>query len=156
MGQPETQHIQDTLRIGALALATSKVALEKAQHPLVKQFAQFEIAEQQTIAEVLDAIQGASGTAATVGQGAGSSAEPQLDEEGRQVLQKLQRAKASAFDAEYVSGQIDGHQKLLRVQESYIGSGKNLINLSLAKLARGQIKEHLALLNTANRQAKRG
>jgi putative membrane protein len=79
-----------------------------------------------------------------------------LDDEGQEKLLKLQQAKASAFDREYVSAQIDGHQELLELHESYIASGKNLINLSLAKLARAQIKEHLALLDTANRRTKRG
>jgi putative membrane protein len=74
----------------------------------------------------------------------------------RLKLQKLQRTKASAFDRGYVSAQIDGHQQLLELHESYIASGKNLINRSLAKLARGQVKEHLALLSTANKLVKRG
>jgi putative membrane protein len=155
MGQAETQHIHDTLRMGALALATSKVALEKARHPLVKQFAQFEVTEQQTIAEVLEGLHGALSTTATVGQATNSGAEPLLDDEGRQMLQKLQRAKAStAFDSNYIAAQIDGHQQLLRIQETYLASGKNLINLSLAKLARAQITEHLALLNAASKQTK--
>jgi putative membrane protein len=74
MGQAEIQHIEDTLTVGSLALATSKVALEKAQHPLVKQFAQFEVAEQETVAEVLEGIHGGSGSSATVGQGKDSGA----------------------------------------------------------------------------------
>lgn len=38
----EAKHMQDTMRVGAVALATSRLALQKAQHASVKQFAQFE------------------------------------------------------------------------------------------------------------------
>ena len=50
-GQAEAQHMQDTMRAGALALATSRIAVQKAQNPDVKKFARFEVAEQETIAE---------------------------------------------------------------------------------------------------------
>jgi putative membrane protein len=43
--------------------------------------------------------------------------------------------------------QIEGHQKLLRIQEEYLSSGKDIAHINLAKLARGQIKEHLQLLD---------
>src|SRR3954468_13233311 len=56
----EAKHMQDTKRVGAVALATSRLALQKAQNASVKQFAQFEVAEQETIAEVLKSMQGAN------------------------------------------------------------------------------------------------
>jgi putative membrane protein len=49
----------------------------------------------------------------------------------------------------YVSAQIDGHQELLKIQETYLKSGSMREEVSVAKLARGQIKEHLALLEGA-------
>lgn len=50
------------------------------------------------------------------------------------------------FDKMYVTAQLDGHRKLLTIQEDYLKVGKNREHLSVAKLARGQIKEHIALL----------
>jgi putative membrane protein len=148
--------MQDTMRVGAVALATSRIALQKAQHASVKQFARFEVAEQETIAEVLKSMQGAN---VTTGQGAATNAEAKdnMDEKGRLVVQKLQSAKAGAeFDAEYLKGQKEGHQELLKIQETYIGSGKVREAVNIAKLARGQIKEHLSLIDTISGQIKRG
>src|SRR3712207_5031112 len=71
MGQAEVQHLQETLATGTVALQTSEIALQKAQNPKVKQFAQFERDEQTTIAEVLRSIQE---PAATASSGAASAA----------------------------------------------------------------------------------
>jgi putative membrane protein len=84
----------------------------------VKQFAQFEVAEHETIAEVLKSMQGAN---ITTGQGAATNAEAKdnMDEKGRQMVQKLQAAKSgSEFDAVYLKVQKDGHQELLKIQET--------------------------------------
>src|SRR5215207_6014632 len=92
-GPDETKHMQDTMRVGALALVASRLAVEKAQHAGVKQFAQFEVAEQETIAEVLKSMQGAN---VTTGQGKATNAEAMdhLDAKGKETVQKLQSAKA--------------------------------------------------------------
>ena len=63
------------------------------------------------------------------------------------VLQRLESAQAGTnFDRDYVQAQLDGHNKLLHIQEDYLKSGKNLGLVNTAKLARGMIKEHLELL----------
>jgi len=152
----EARHIQDTMRVGAVALATSRLAMQKAQNASVRQFAQFEVAEQETIAEVLKSMQGAN---VTSGQGAATNAEAKdnMDEKGKQMLQKLQSAKSGAeFDIEYLKGQKEGHQELLKIQEAYVSSGRMREAVNVAKLARGQIKEHLALIDTISGQIKKG
>jgi putative membrane protein len=74
-----------------------------------------------------------------------------LDEQGKQMMQKLQAAKAGAdFDRAYLQAQKDGHQQLLKIQEAYIGAGKVREAVNVSKLARGQIKEHLALLDNVS------
>ncbi|MFE1600996.1 DUF4142 domain-containing protein [Methylobacterium sp. ID0610] len=148
IGEAEAKYVSDTLAAGSLALATSRVALTKAKDDDVKQFARFEIAEQETIADVLKAMRDQA-TPAT-GQ-VRPPAEPevtgQIDQKGKAMLEKLEQAKAgSAFDRDYVRGQIEGHQALLKIQEAYLSGGKDRETLSVAKLARGQIKEHLTLL----------
>jgi putative membrane protein len=146
MGKAEADHQQNTMRVGSLSLATSRIAVQKAQNAQAKQFAQFEVAEQETIAEVLKSMQGAN---VTTGQGAATNAEAEarLDDKGKATLKKLQDTKAGAdFDKEYIKAQTEGHNDLLKIQETYIGSGKVREEVNVAKLARGQIKEHLTLL----------
>ena len=136
MGEAEMKHTRDTLMAGMVALETSKVALEKARNDQVKQYAQFEKDEQEGIAEVLKSMMDPAAT---------SSAMPmQLQGEDAAMVQKLRGMQAGAeFDRMYVQGQIEGHQKLLRIQEEYIRQGRNREHMNVAKLARGHIKEHI-------------
>ncbi|MGX7705920.1 DUF4142 domain-containing protein [Methylobacterium sp. Gmos1] len=156
IGEAEARYIADTLAAGSASLAASRVALTKASDDDVKQFARFEVAEQETIADVLKAMRDPS--QAVSGQ-VKPPAEPevtgQLDPKGKAMLDKLDQAKSGkAFDGEYVRGQIEGHQALLKIQEAYLGSGKDREALSVAKLARGQIREHLALLADIEKDLK--
>ncbi|HEX8168764.1 MAG TPA: DUF4142 domain-containing protein [Beijerinckiaceae bacterium] len=141
LGQAEQQWIRDTMMIGAVALQTSEIALQKAQDEDVKQFAQFEADEQRTIAEVLRSMLEPAGTASAANP-------PQPDQQHAAMIQKLQQAKAGdAFDKEYIQGQLQGHQELLQIQERFLQERpQNREAMNAAKLARGHIKEHLALL----------
>ena len=58
----------------------------------------------------------------------------------------MEQMQGKEFEAAYVLAQTDGHQKLLRIQEDYLASGKDPAHINVPKLARGQIKEHLQLL----------
>ena len=53
MGDAEMKHTQETKKVGALSLATSRVAVTTAADGKVKYFAQLEVAEQETIADIL-------------------------------------------------------------------------------------------------------
>ena len=53
----QQKHLRDTMAVGSLSLLLSRIAQPKVTHPLLKQFTQFEIAEQETVADVLQAIQ---------------------------------------------------------------------------------------------------
>jgi putative membrane protein len=148
MGRAEMEHVERTMKLGAAALATSRVALEKAENPRVKMFAQFEAAEQETIADILKAMKEQDMTVTgSVDRPSQNDVRAMLDDEGRRMLEQLQSAqRGTAFDRDYVQGQIQGHRELLDAQEDYIRQGRNREHVSVAKLARGQIKEHIALL----------
>ena len=63
------------------------------------------------------------------------------------MLEKLNQTNAGAeFDREYLQGQVQGHRELLDAQEDYIRAGRQREHVNIAKLARGQIREHLAML----------
>jgi putative membrane protein len=142
MGQAEQQWMQDTMRVGAVALQTSEIAQQKAEDDYVKQFAGFEADEQKGLAEVLRSMMEPAGTASPQGAAA---AQPQLDQKGQQMVQKLQQAKpGEAFDREYVKGQIEGHKELLQIQERFIqAKSGNREATNVAKLAAGRIREHI-------------
>lgn len=157
MGEAEAKHAADTSTAGGMSLETSRTALKKAQSLKVKEFAQLEVSEQETIADILKSMRDQSTPAS--GQVKAPSAEvvqTNLDAKGQAMMEKLQKAEAGAgFDREYIQGQIEGHKELLQIQETYLKSGKDRENLNVTKLMRGQIKEHLILLHEIEKQLGR-
>ena len=146
LGQAEMQHMQQTLQLGSVALETSRLAQQKARNENLKQFAGFEVEEQTTIAEILRGMMDPSATATTGSAPAAAGAAPR-DPKGAEMVQKLSQTQGEAFDREYLRGQIEGHRDLLEVQERYLQSNsQNREHMNIAKLARGRIMEHIALL----------
>jgi putative membrane protein len=149
MGEAEMKHMRDTMMAGMVALETSRVALEKARNAEVKQYAKFEKDEQEGIAEVLKSMMDPASTA---------SAMPmpmKLEGEDAAMVQKMQGMQAGPeFDRMYVQGQIEGHQKLLRIQEEYIRQGRNREHMNVAKLARGHIKEHVEVFTELGKKLR--
>jgi putative membrane protein len=139
--------MQQTMAVGSLSLAVSRVAGQKARFPKLKEFAQFETAEQETVADVLKSLQSPGLVNGTIKPPSEAELEEHLDPTGREMLQKMRSVQAGAmFDRAYLDAQTDGHQQLLRIQDDYLRSGGNLDNINVAKLARGMIKEHLQML----------
>lgn len=149
-----TQHIKDTLAVGSLSLATSRIAATKAKGAMVKQFAGFETAEQETIADILktmmmpDAPPNGDIKPPTDAGVAGS-----LDQKGKDLLEKMNTMKAGPdFDRAYIKAQVDAHHQLLDIQTTYLKSADSHDEANVAKLALGMIKEHLALLADLERK----
>lgn len=134
LGTYEVEHGKKTALAGAATLETSDVALDKARDPKVKEFARFEHDEQTTIADVLKMIDPSLGRA---------NPDPKM----ATTIQTLAgMPPGPAYDKAYVAAQIEGHNVLLAIQEDYLKVGKDREHVSIAKLARGMIKEHLAIL----------
>lgn len=147
MGEAEMKHAKDTKMVGGLSLATSRVALKMASGAKVKEFAEFETAEQETIADILKTMESGSEKAEGALHPPGEAeVEAMLDAEGKKKLADLKGMSGMAFDKAYVTAQLDGHKKLLTIQEDYLKVGQDREHLSVAKLARGQVKEHIKLL----------
>ncbi|RBP04566.1 uncharacterized protein DUF4142 [Roseiarcus fermentans] len=140
-------HITDTLAVGSLSLMLSRIAEPRVYAPPLKQFAGFEIAEQETIASILGAIRNGGRPSGAVPSPSDSDVMQTLDAAGRAEVEKLrQMAAGRTFDREYLRAQIEGHNKLLDIQEAYLRAPDDLDETNVAKLARGMIKEHLTLL----------
>lgn len=150
MDQAEMQHMQQTMELGMVALETSRIALNKAQNADIKRFANFEVQEQTTLAEVLRSMMDPGATAATAQPGSARQGDMQMSASGRDMLQTLQGQQAgAAFDKAYLDGQMQGHRNLLQVQEQYLQSNpKNREHMNVARMARTQIQEHIALLES--------
>jgi putative membrane protein len=142
-GDAEKKHADETKRVGSLSLATSRVAVEKASDPMVKEFAKWEVAEQETIADILKSMETDGKAEGALKPPSQEEVEKMLDAEGKSSFDKLKGASGAEFDKAYVMAQLEGHKKLLTIQEDYLKVGQNREHLSVTKLARGQIKEHI-------------
>jgi putative membrane protein len=145
---PDEQYLRETSAVGSLSLAVSRLAQQKAQTDDLKEFAQLEAAEQETLADVLKSLRNPGLIDGPVKPPSDAEVEQYLDRRGREQLEKMRAAPAGTeFDREYLAGQATGHLELLRIQETYLNSGRNNRDfVNVAKLARGMIKEHLQLL----------
>ena len=156
MTDAQQKHIRDTTAYGSLSLLLSRMAKSKVTHPLLKQFVDFEIAEQETVGGILKAIQtNAAPSGATPSPSEADLMQNRLDlDAGKASVEKLRALKAgSEFDRDYIRYEIEGHRKLLDIQEVYLKSPDNLDQANVAKLARGMIKEHLVLLTEVDKAA---
>jgi putative membrane protein len=143
----QQKHINDTMAVGSLSLMLSRIAQAKANHLRLKQFVEFEIAEQETVADVLKALETNVAPTGSIKAPTDAEVMQNLDAEGKAAVEKLRNLRAGAeFDREYIRYEVEGHRKLLDTQEAYLKSPDNLDETNVAKLARGMIKEHLTLL----------
>jgi putative membrane protein len=149
ISQADMQHMQQTMQLGMVALESSRMAMNKLRNDDLKRFANFEVQEQTTLSEVLRSMMDPGATAATgsAGSQSGQSA-MQMDAGARDMMQKMQNQQAGAeFDKMYLEAQLQGHRDLLQVQERYLQSNpQNREHMNVAKMARGHISEHIAML----------
>jgi putative membrane protein len=58
-----------------------------------------------------------------------------LDDAGKAPVEKLRATRAGAeFDRDYIRYQVEGHRKLLDIQEVYLKAPDNLDQTNVAKL----------------------
>jgi putative membrane protein len=156
--QADRQYIQQALALSTVSLQQSNFALTKAQNPRVKQFAEFEVGEQNLLTEIMHSFADPNATASTTrGAQTAASTAPELPAKDAQAMERLSKAQAgAAFDKDYVTLQIQGHQELLKLQEDYLKQGSgNRETTNVAKLARGQIQEHLTMLQDIQKELGR-
>lgn len=141
IGEAEAMHDTKTAMIGGASLQMANIALEKAANEKVKQFAKFEHDEQTTVGEVLKSMDP-------------SLSPPSPPADVAEAIEKLlKKSSGAAFDREFISAQIDGHEMLRSIQQDYLKVGKDPQTVNTTKLVLGMIEEHLALLRDLRRTA---
>jgi predicted outer membrane protein len=134
-----TQYKAQTLEAGNFSRQVSQLALRNANNPRVRQFAEFEVVEQTTVAQVLT-----------------SSANPEplaLDTQQALVMGQLQAQSGKDFDAAYVQSQIAGHRQLLNIQQAFLnGALAGQEYEPIAVMARMVIQMHLTMLQDLQNQ----
>ena len=117
------KYIKDTLAVGSMSLILSRMALPKVNDAHLKQFTRFEIAEQETVADVLNALKTNASPTGSISSPTDAEAMQNLNEAGKATVEKFRGLKAgSAFDRVFIQTEIDAHRLLLGFQETYLKS----------------------------------
>ena len=107
---------------GSLSLLLSRMAKPKVSQPLLKQFVDFEIAEQETVARHIEGDpdeRRAVGSIA-VAERCGADAKPRRTPARRRWRNSAALRAGSEFDRDYIRYEVEGHRKLLDIQEVYL------------------------------------
>ncbi len=116
---------------GEFSIETSKLALVHAHSVHVRDFAQLEINEQQSVAAALGAMPG--------------SVPPRPDQAA--MVGELALLRGPRFDHAYIMGQIKGHEELLANNSQAINSDADAAIRRVATLSVPTIETHLAILH---------
>jgi putative membrane protein len=147
-GPMEMRWMDETKHVGSLSLLISREAVRRVQGPKVLEFAKFEVAEQETVADILMSMtmppDQVSGQVVPLTE---QQAMGNLTPEGRGIVMKLRGLQGPEFERQFIMAEVQGHQRLLSIQQDYLDSGHMRGAINVAKLAKGMIKEHLQLLS---------
>ncbi len=136
MGPGEQRYANDTLAIGGVSLRSSQAAQGRVRAPRLAEFAEFETVEQRTVVDIMREM--------------GFTPPPPAPMDQR-MLDRLMSARGPDFERQYAMLQMDGHRRLLAIQERYIQEGRDPHTRHLAMLSRATIREHLRLLDDIQR-----
>ncbi|CAN5660024.1 hypothetical protein BH09BAC4_BH09BAC4_37040 [soil metagenome] len=119
---------------GTMQLEMSRVAVQKASSPEVRQFAQAEVDEQTGLSAKLQEIASAKGVTLPSGP----------DAETQAMVTKLQGATGASLDKMYMdeSG-VKGHQKLDKVMSTVESTASDASLKGVGKAAHPLVKTHL-------------
>jgi putative membrane protein len=147
-------YMKRTMSVGSLSLAISRIASPRVKSPMLKQFVGFEIAEQETIGDILKAMMSPNAKpSGTITPPSDADVMSALDATQKSMVQKLNEMKGGVdFDRSYVKAEVEGHHQLLGIQEAYLKIADSLDKTNVAKLAKGMIIEHLTLLGDLEKQ----
>jgi putative membrane protein len=81
------------MAMGSLSLAVSRIAAQKASFPKLKEFARFEIAEQETVADVLKSLQTPGVINGMIKRPTDVELLEHLDQQEREMVQKMKSAQ---------------------------------------------------------------
>ena len=127
---------------GGFSHATAQIGAEKAGNPDVKRFAQFEIQEQEGVAQAMK-LAGHDFPA------------PSLGNERGKALESLRAAGGAELEGMFLEIQERGHQELLSLTSAIMESRAPAPDKIAATLSNNSIKEHLILIGMLRGQVVR-
>jgi putative membrane protein len=134
------------LAIGNMAeIEAGKLALEKAQSPEVKKFAQQMVDDHS---KMLDEVK-------QLAQAKGVELPSAPDSKHQKIMKKLQAASGEDFDRQYMNAMVKDHKDSLKLAQRTAKGAKDSELKSSAEKAAPEIQDHLKMAQDISKSEKR-
>lgn len=148
------EYVQKSAIGDEFEIESSKLALQKAQDPAIKSFAQEMVNEHTSSTNKLKE----AAKAAKINL----AARQKLDRQHQETLTKLRSTSGAQFDRAYMRAQLLGHREALNLQKAYSQSGDNPALKAHAQEVEPIVQHHLTeaerlaqiRVNDTNQQAR--
>ena len=132
---------------GMMQLETSKIAVQKATNPEVRELAQAEVDEQMGLSAKLQEIASAKGITLPTAPDAKTQA----------MISKMQSMSGAGLDRHYVQEHgVKGHEKLDKVMSKVEAQGQDDSLMAVAKAAHPLVKAHLKVAREMSTKLRNG
>ena len=130
----DQKFIRDAAEGSMADVAAAQVALQNANSPQVKQYAQRMIDEHESMNDMIKEL--ADKKALSIPQA--------TDEQGHQASAALSNLAGAEFDKSYMAGQVSGHAKMVAMFEDAVQGAQDPEVRAFAQNHLEGLKEHLA------------
>jgi predicted outer membrane protein len=131
----DAKHLKDLAIANMAEVETGKLALEKAQDPKVKEFAQHMVDDHS---KMLDEVK-------NLAQSKGVELPGAPDAKHDKVMKKLQSASGADFDRQYMRAMVKDHRDALKLTQRTAKGAKDPDLKAAAQKAAPDIQEHLKM-----------
>jgi putative membrane protein len=140
--EERTAYVRMAAASDLFEIQSSQLALQRAQTPAVKQYAQMLLTHHTQTTQQLMAAAAAAGLPPIT---------PQLMPMQVAMLERLQRESGSDFDRVFIREQVPAHEMALALHDNYAMSGDTPALRQVAATARPLVEQHLMQARQMNR-----
>ena len=140
----DAKHMKDLAIANMAEVETGKLALDKAQDPKVKEFAQHMVDDH---GKMLDEVQ-------SLAQSKGVDLPGAPDAKHQKALKKLQSASGADFDREYMRAMVKDHRDALKLAQRTAKGAKDPDLKAAAQKAVPDIQDHLKMAQQIAKEEK--
>jgi putative membrane protein len=141
----DAKHMKDLAIANMAEVETGKLALEKAQDPKVKEFAQHMVDDH---GKMLDEVK-------QLAQSKGVDLPSAPDAKHEKAMKKLQSASGASFDREYMRAMVKDHRDALKLAQRTAKGAKDPDLKAAAQKAAPDIQEHLKMAQDLAKNEKK-
>jgi putative membrane protein len=141
----DARHLKELAIANMAEIEAGKLAIEKAQDPKVKEFAQRMVDEHS---KMLDEVK-------SLAQAKGVELPSAPDAKHQKAMKKLQSASGADFDREYMRSMVKDHRDALKLAQRTAKGAKDADLKAAAQKAAPDIQEHLKMAEDLSKSEKK-